>query len=138
MDYLKLTKEVLFRDYKKFIIKDLDDVEYIYLTEAAKIFNYQRTNMYRMIEAGKLIAEEFGSSKFITIDSFMKEIEEKKKIQISEERNQKLLRLASITSDKFVEEVLKDLAPEQRQRAVADLFSEEELKQILKTKKSKQ
>jgi hypothetical protein len=137
MDYLKLTIEDLFRDYKKFIIKDLDGVEYIYLTEAAKILNYQRTNMYRMIEAKKLIAEEFGSSKFITINSFWKEIEEKKKIQLSEERNQKLLRLASITDDKIVEEVLKDLNPQQRKQAVANLFSEEELKELLKTKKGK-
>ena len=135
MDYLIFTKEKLFEEYGDSIIKDLHGETYIYLSTVADILDYRKTSIYRMIEAGTFKAKVFDSSKFITVDSFMPEIEKKKKVQQKQMRNQKLLKLATVTDDKMVEEVLKDLDPEKRKNAIANLFTEAELKQLLKTKR---
>jgi len=135
MDYINFTIEKLFTEYQDSIIKDLQGETYIYLNTVAAILDYRKTSIYRMIEAGTFKAKVFGSSKFITVDSFVPEIEKKKKVQQKELRHQKLLKLANVTDDKMVEEVLKDLDPEKRKNAIANLFTEAELKQFLKTKR---
>ena len=135
MDFATITKEGFIEENKKIILYDYNGVGYLSLQDVKKLLGLQRTFIYQLIKEKRLKYEDYGSSRFITVDSVWREIEEKGKKQRKEIMKEKLLNLASETHDKIAEELLKGLDPEQIKQAVSKLLSEAQLKEVIKSKK---
>jgi hypothetical protein len=135
MNFATLTKERFIEENKKTILYDFNGVGYMALQDVKELLGVQRTFIYQLINDKRLKYKDYGRSRFITIDSIWQEIEEKGKKQRKEIMKEKLLNLASETQDKIAEELLKGLDPEQMKQAVSNLFSEAQLKEVIKSKK---
>ena len=80
--------------------------------------------------------KDYGSQRFITVDTIWQELDNRAKKLRKEIMKEKLLNLANETHDKIAEEVLKGLDPTKMREAVAHLFSEADLREVIKSKKS--
>jgi hypothetical protein len=109
MDYLTITKENLIKDNEEIIIWDYNNIPYMSLIDTQKLFGFQRSFIYRLIKDEKLDFKDYGSSRFISIESIWNEIEKKARKMKEDMVKGHLTNLASEQLEKIVSEIQKDI-----------------------------
>lgn len=131
IDYSKITKTKIFENYGSVIVKDLNDVHYISVYYAIEILHIQKPNFYKLIKRGNLEVKDFGNSKFVTIDSLMKEVERRAQKQLNAIRAKKLKKIFNESEEEEHESYFKRLKAEERREKLKKILSKEELEQML-------
>ncbi len=123
MDYTKMTREKLVEENKEKILFDYKGVEYMYLMDVKSLFGFQRSFIYRMIKDGKLEHKDFGSSRFIKVNSVWKVIDEKARKVRAEIIKENLENIASEALDKIAKEVLQEADLERAKQPILQTLS---------------